>query len=172
LNAGEDPQTGRTCTICGEWKVFEDFHRNVKGPNGRHSQCRECQNQRKRDRRKTTPESPEFRRKHSLKTRYGMSLDDYDRKFSGQGYVCEICKEPPKRPCVDHNHTTGAIRGILCHRCNIALPYVEDKVSRARAITYLEKYSEIIIDAGERQYTKRHRNSVVQLDHGNGAAMG
>jgi hypothetical protein len=63
--------------------------------------------------------------------------------FATQGGVCAICSAPDeslkKRLCVDHCHTTGAVRGLLCDNCNTALGKFRDNADTLRrAITYLE----------------------------------
>lgn len=54
----------------------------------------------------------------------GVTLDDYDRMLAEQGGGCAICGAPPKtrRLDVDHDHKTGQVRGLLCVRCNRAVP--------------------------------------------------
>jgi hypothetical protein len=51
---------------------------------------------------------------------YGMTLETYELLLQFQGGLCAICRRPPKkqRLAVDHNHKTGAIRGLLCFVCN------------------------------------------------------
>lgn len=59
-----------------------------------------------------------------------------------QGGVCAICKGSLDKPCVDHSHETGAIRGILCIPCNTGLGAFKDNTeSLANAIEYLEQAS-------------------------------
>jgi len=54
----------------------------------------------------------------------GVSDDEYARLLEAQGGGCAICGAKPKtrRLHVDHDHKTGKVRGLLCHRCNRALP--------------------------------------------------
>ena len=54
----------------------------------------------------------------------GVSDEQYDAMLAGQGGGCAICGNPPKtrRLDTDHDHRTGRVRGLLCHRCNRALP--------------------------------------------------
>src|SRR5207249_694982 len=50
----------------------------------------------------------------------GVTDAEYDRLLAAQGGGCAICGNPPKtrRLHVDHDHKTGEVRGLLCHRCN------------------------------------------------------
>ena len=46
--------------------------------------------------------------------------------------------------CVDHNHTTGKIRGLLCHKCNSMLGYIkESPLTLQRAVAYLQYYDNV-----------------------------
>ena len=51
---------------------------------------------------------------------YGLEAGDYDALLELQGGRCAICRARPKsqRLAVDHDHKTGAVRGLLCARCN------------------------------------------------------
>lgn len=51
---------------------------------------------------------------------FGITVAEYETMLNNQGGVCALCRRPPKtiRLSVDHNHTTGRIRGILCNNCN------------------------------------------------------
>lgn len=77
-----------------------------------------------------------------LKRLYGIGIEDYLRMLERQSNVCKICNKKCKtksRLSVDHNHETGAVRGLLCNRCNRALGMFEDNVETLRsAIRYLE----------------------------------
>lgn len=62
-----------------------------------------------------------------LKSKYGLSLEAYDTLLNNQNGSCAICsRKPGKRPLhVDHNHSTGKVRGLLCHQCNWYLGTVD-----------------------------------------------
>jgi hypothetical protein len=49
-----------------------------------------------------------------------ITPEEYDERLAKQGGVCAICLKPPKklRLAVDHDHVSGLVRGLLCHRCN------------------------------------------------------
>jgi hypothetical protein len=73
---------------------------------------------------------------------YGLSVEDYNAMLARQGGACAICKQAPtRRPLfVDHCHTTGKVRGLLCHGCNAALGFMRDDHTRTSAATeYLLK---------------------------------
>lgn len=68
------------------------------------------------------------RLKHALKRLYKMSLEQYDGMARAQGGVCLICQQFPedgKRLQVDHDHSTGEVRSLLCHRCNVLVGFIE-----------------------------------------------
>jgi hypothetical protein len=64
------------------------------------------------------------KRKPTRAAQLGMTDEDYKQRFEQQNGVCAICGNPPKsrRLSFDHNHRTHRIRGLLCFRCNRALP--------------------------------------------------
>lgn len=129
---------GSVCSACGLEKPTTEFH--SQGGGKRHCYCKSCYNARYRgSRRRTT--APEVRRSQNLKTRYGITAAQYDTMLAAQGGVCGICQAQPVRPVVDHCHASGAVRGILCHACNIALPAVENTTWRSAALRYLEARS-------------------------------
>lgn len=75
---------------------------------------------------------------------YGITLKDYENMLEKQDYKCKICKkeqETLKKPLVvDHNHTTGKIRGLLCDNCNVGLGRFNDSVSLCKeCVKYLEE---------------------------------
>ena len=81
-------------------------------------------------------------RRKSLWENYRLSLADYSLLFESQHGGCAICNTPPtlKRLAVDHDHTTGYLRGLLCSRCNLGIGRFEDNTTLFRnAILYLEQ---------------------------------
>ena len=78
-----------------------------------------------------------FLRGQHLKKRYGLTLVEYEKMVDAQDGLCLICKGREKL-CVDHNHATGHIRGLLCFKCNIALWIIEDQLLLDAAILYLK----------------------------------
>lgn len=82
---------------------------------------------------------------NGLEKRYGCTLAMYEQMFEDQGGLCKICRKEPDskygRLCVDHNHQTGALRGLLCHLCNHGIGQFKDNpVFLAAAIAYFQEY--------------------------------
>lgn len=83
---------------------------------------------------------------NQLRIKYGIGLIEYNKKKEEQNNCCQICNrhesEFKRRMCVDHNHETNEVRGILCNHCNTALGHVfEDEDILLNMITYLRKYN-------------------------------
>ena len=81
--------------------------------------------------------------------KYGIDTTEYQRLLEQQNGVCAICRNPPdgigktgKVLHVDHDHKTGAVRGLLCRTCNPALGAFADDIARLKqAIVYLESHA-------------------------------
>ena len=69
----------------------------------------------------------------------------YEQILAEQSGVCAICAKPPNgsRLCVDHNHETGQVRGLLCYQCNTGLgSFRDDKGLLKSALAYLRGTSQ------------------------------
>jgi hypothetical protein len=78
--------------------------------------------------------------KHYYQSRYGTTKDEVDRMAQTGCAICGTTDWPGRhnRPHVDHDHTTGAVRGILCSECNTGLGKFRDDPDRlTAAIRYL-----------------------------------
>lgn len=79
--------------------------------------------------------NPKNARAARLQREYGITLQEYEALLKQQNNCCAICScgEPKDKAfCVDHNHQTGAIRSLLCHRCNSALGLADESSARLR----------------------------------------
>lgn len=153
------------CSHCKQPKPDTAFGRDSRRPSGLQCWCRQCAAQAKRqwrvdnpERRKDTERRYEARNPNRhLRNRYGISLDTKRRLFERQGSRCGACgTTEPRHPrlsgesgwCLDHDHATGAIRGVLCWRCNVALGYLDDSPERLRRMAdYLENAARNTLNA-------------------------
>lgn len=100
--------------------------------------------------RRSRPEVKARERDLYLRRKYGMTMAEYDALLERQGGVCAICGRPPRDDIslhVDHEHETGAIRGLLCFRCNNAVgDFDDDPVVLQRAGDYLAPIDTDLVD--------------------------
>ena len=136
----------KRCGRCHEWLPCEAFEKayDHKKTNrgGLSSYCRQCRSAYLKNWRETrTPEQKERwyqqQRTHRYKKEYGLSGSDIwvlRQEFP----CCAVCRSEEDLH-VDHCHTTGRVRGILCARCNHALGHAADSPERLRLLaSYLE----------------------------------
>ena len=87
--------------------------------------------------------SSEQERDRKLQRTYGISTEIYEHMLKEQGYKCKICpstdpKHNSGKFVVDHCHTNGQVRGLLCGECNLMLGKAHDNIDTLQnAITYL-----------------------------------
>jgi hypothetical protein len=86
---------------------------------------------------------PESGEKNRRCKKYGITPNTYNKLFNEQEGCCAICgvhqSELPYTMCIDHDHITGEVRGLLCFRCNTGLGNFEDKAELLeRATNYLK----------------------------------
>jgi hypothetical protein len=83
---------------------------------------------------------------YNLKYHFGITIEEYNRMFAGQGNACASCRTTTNGTSgralpVDHDHATGEIRGILCTACNQALGHVYDNIERLEGLAaYLRRH--------------------------------
>lgn len=141
------------CKSCDSTLPLSAFNKSNRR-DGYQTYCRECHNAMQRaayspgqaakrrmraERRKM--QKPDASREKELKRLYGISVEEYNSMLEGQKFVCMICSEPCKTRkslCVDHDHATGIVRGLLCNRCNRAIGmFKDDPELLRRAADYL-----------------------------------
>lgn len=127
------------CRLCGQDRPVTDFH--WRSDQGKYrSECKPCKGGRDRA---AWPTKQPARRDQLLRSKYGISADEFDETLAAQGGGCRICgrdsNPDSKSLAVDHCHTTGRVRGILCGPCNKALGLMSDNPELLRlAADYLE----------------------------------
>ena len=145
-------QNTRHCNGCNTTKDLTDFSKDNADVTGYTYRCKKCRNQKQKEWVKKNPDkvkilnlkhretrkeyysSPERKlkyRKKYIEKAFNIPYSQYEQMQTAQNNVCAICKE--KETCsrqeylsVDHNHTTGKVRGLLCNSCNRALGYFRD----------------------------------------------
>lgn len=93
---------------------------------------------------KVNPKVKRQAKSRSIKHRYGITLDEYEAMLVKQNNRCYMCQHmftSSKSTHLDHNHRTGAIRRMLCSRCNHIVGYVENYADRIdKAKKYLKEF--------------------------------
>lgn len=76
-----------------------------------------------------------------IKAEYGLTIEQHNKMIEASGGLCSICRLK-KKLHIDHNHTTGQVRGLLCKNCNYKLLGIIEKnvILAQRAISYLKKW--------------------------------
>jgi len=165
--------SGRICTACGLWKPANEFYRNSRKRGGIKSKCAQCtriQNANRRAARleqyRAIERDSKKRRSDArritaveasagwrLKHKFGLTLGEFFALVTAQNGECAICKKGiavysrgrgnPGAACIDHDHATGKVRGVLCHACNTALGLFADNAERLEAAArYLARESQ------------------------------
>ena len=140
----------KVCIQCGLEKPRTEFHKATKRLDSRYhnvpeekhgevygdthnSRCKEC---RKEFRKKH--DTPEKRRNQVIKRMYGITEHEYNDMVKLQQGRCAICKQECDKLFIDHNHTTGKVRGLLCLNCNTGIGMFKDNISYMKsAIDYV-----------------------------------
>lgn len=134
--------TDRRCKDCGLVKSLTEFYK----AHGDYHQprCKKCHHIRTKRWYKEHPEAQKKTdRECQLKRKYGITTADYDQLLLKQNFACAICLVRPnptdKRLAVDHCHSTGKVRGLLCSCCNTALgKFREDPELLRKGALYVE----------------------------------
>ena len=121
-----------TCTCCKELKHEGEVSIHTRAASGPNNLCRVCQ-------------------KYRMKLQnYGVTREQYESMLSVQDHKCKVCgcNETSTRCThghlvVDHCHTTGKVRSLLCDMCNKTLGYTKDSIEQLQAlIDYLNAHQD------------------------------
>ena len=162
----ENEKQTKRCAKCKEDKSTHQFWSNRRTKDGYYSWCKTCSTQDRKDwhanrsseqkekmnarRRAYLSKNEDHRRKitkkyifkYDLKKKYNLSVEQYEQMCKDHNHVCAICNKPEPRKngrlCVDHNHKTDKVRGLLCSKCNAGLGLFKDNPKLLlKAIEYL-----------------------------------
>ena len=134
----------KVCTKCNEMKDYSFFSRGKAYKDGYLTHCKPCRNKH-RQAKGRRDYHPGRARDARLRKMYGVEPEHYKLMYDRAEGKCELCgieeaQAPKKRLCVDHNHDTEEVRGLLCSSCNAGLGGLGDSVERLeKAITYLKE---------------------------------
>jgi hypothetical protein len=140
----------KRCSSCLEFKTGNDFFKDRRNKDGLTVACKAC---------------------HyftSIKRKYGLTKERFEVIFSSSNNSCKICQSPlfiaskKNHPCVDHCHSTGIIRGILCNNCNSAMHSFLCEDSLKRMLDYIKRGQ--FIFSNENSY-QRYFDFPVQRKH-------
>lgn len=129
----------KNCNICKEEKQSSEFYtREDRGYVRLSSSCKPCHRTQRAEYIKKNPEA----QKNGDLRKFGISLTEYNQMWAAQSGCCAICdrhsSEFKRNLAVDHKHSDGQIRGLLCTNCNTAIGKFQDSPQLLfRAIEYL-----------------------------------
>lgn len=144
----------KTCKTCERSLPLTSFHSHRGHPDGLYNHCKDCYNARQRALYKAgylLEERAAYQAGYTdrLKVkrrarRYGIAPEEYERLMREQGGRCAICDGTETyehhQLCVDHDHASGLVRGLLCSRCNKALGgFNDDPLLLQAATRYLQR---------------------------------
>lgn len=156
----------RFCHVCVKTLPVSEFGVLARNPQGLQPTCKLCTNTRnqtyaaatkakdpeeflarKRESlRKWKDANPEKvragNRRTNLRRHYGLTVEQWDTLLVAQAGRCPICSAELVDPHTDHNHTTGAVRAILCNTCNVGIgAFYENPTTLRSAATYIEEHA-------------------------------
>ena len=130
-------ENGRVCLKCQKPKSWDEFATDVHGFNKKTATCSICKNEKGRNLYKSDPKTRRIgikNRPDKLKRDYGITFSDVVRTLDQQHGMCANIACDKKislegrgrnRAMIDHNHTTGKFRALLCMQCNLMLGILE-----------------------------------------------
>ena len=133
------------CSKCRLQKPRDHFYKRNDRPIGITSACKECTKARVKK-----SWVPRQQSSYKLMAQYGLTIEDYETLLHKQKGVCAICKKEEsaksnkgyiKSLAVDHCHSTGKVRGLLCQDCNLGIGKLKDNVDLVEsALNYLKEH--------------------------------
>jgi hypothetical protein len=159
MGIGKPRTINPKCRVCGEVLTEKNWYWYFrKSRKGISLICKTCWYKKRRDWDKNNPEKSKaithrahLKRKDKnrnciYKREYGITLEEYNTILLKQNGKCAICgsetvgRKTDKNFIVDHDHKTGKVRGLLCHKCNAILGMAQDNIKIfEEAIEYLRR---------------------------------
>jgi len=132
----------KICRECKKDLPADAYYFKDKKRTRREPVCKECKKKAERE-----GYNPHAASERHLQRNYGIGVEDRRLMWENQGGVCKICNQPGdgrwSQLCVDHDHTTGMVRDLLCRRCNTVLGEVYDNPNLLNKMSdYLNQWQE------------------------------
>lgn len=123
----------KICSSCNKELAVSEFPKYQKYKY--RNECRLCYNS----------HCNRLRRKRNLKLDFNLSVEQYEDMVKAQKNKCAICgiheTELTYKLAVDHDHSTGNLRQLLCAKCNLLLGHANDSIEILKAaIKYLRSH--------------------------------
>ena len=122
------------CGTCKEHKATTDFAKNRAKRDGLQERCKEC---RAAHYRHSGYKDKAF--ENRLSNKYGITKENYQDMLVTQRGCCASCGDLTDKLVVDHCHTSGKVRALLCHGCNTALGLLKEDIERCEALIEYKK---------------------------------
>jgi hypothetical protein len=153
----------KICSHCKKEKEYNEFSKDKSKKDGYRYLCKICVSILSKEQRKiyykTNKEKykdyyiknkHEFLKKYRKNSRklrlpkkYNITIDEYELLYNNQNGCCKICGLKLEILCIDHNHTTGRVRGLLCGKCNSGIGFFNDNPDLLKnAAKYLKERKE------------------------------
>jgi Autographiviridae endonuclease VII len=151
----------KSCSKCKEIKDYSEFHKDLTRAIGIRPACKACETKRLYEWREKNRSAynnyaaqwralnPERQHATEIKRKYNVSKEQYQEMLDKQGNRCQICRKLHNvdikrgRLYIDHNHTTGKVRGLLCNNCNSGIGNLQDDPDIVQsALEYLKCQSD------------------------------
>lgn len=128
----------KICSTCKKQKPITEFYKCKTNKDGLYYECKSCKSNYDKLRHNKNPKD---RLNKNLQNRYGITFEQKQSMIASQNGKCAICEtelDLGKHTCVDHCHSTGKIRKILCRPCNILIGHSKENIEVLKnAIQYL-----------------------------------
>jgi hypothetical protein len=147
----------KTCKVCRKETTLDAFYKNNLAKDGHVSKCKDCcKNYYKKyykKNKRTIKRKAELWRvanrdkmiSDHYKRRYGITTEEYLALCDKQDGCCAICNSNGVKLVVDHDHTSGKVRQLLCADCNLALGGFRDSSTILRAAAnYIDHHKEFM----------------------------
>jgi hypothetical protein len=128
----------KTCKICQVEQPLDNFYKQNKYYN---SYCKQCA---KSISIKWKQKNPDYHPTYNLQYKYRLTKQQHNDMLCKQNFCCAICNLSfnETKPFVDHNHTTGKVRDLLCYHCNLGIGQMRENPDILKAaIEYLQKHN-------------------------------